>query len=434
MSSVFRSAAATALAISIAMPAAAQTRSAVQTDARWQAWLGCWTPTGTLIRVVGKTPPSAVCVVPASSSSAVDVMTVASGKVVDSMHVDADGQPHTIAKDGCTGWHTAKWSPSARRVYLKSEYTCKGRPATKVSAIYAMAGSGTWVDVQGMRVEKSSAVHAVRYREAAGESDLPAAITSKLSERTFSRMTAMLAATETPTIADVEEASREVDPNVVSTWLIETDKASTTEPVPLSGKELVQLSDHGVPGSVIDVMVGLSYPNVLIVNPDNGGVARQNRDSAYSQYGYMNSLAAADPIIGFDRFGFPIYASQSTLLQGCSPWLYGPYDVGWNMYASQFGCGGLGYAGYPGYAYGGIPYYGYGGYYGGYFGGGPVVVPRGGGTAAAVPPHGHVVNGHGYSQGGNPSGGTAMPRSTSMGSSGSAPPPPPARTAVPKKP
>ncbi|MGH7655978.1 MAG: hypothetical protein ACREN6_15080 [Gemmatimonadaceae bacterium] len=420
------------LAISIAMPAVAQTQTTSQPDARWQAWLGCWTPAGTLIRVVGKTAPSAVCVVPASSPSAVDVMTVTDGKVADSTHVDADGQPHAIAKDGCTGWQTAKWSPSARRVYLKSEYNCKGRPPTKVSAIYAMAGSGTWIDVQGMRVEKSSAVHSVRYREASDDSKLPTAITAKLSEHPLAQMTAMLAATEPVSIADVEEASREVDPNVVSTWLIETDKISTTEPVPLSGNELVQLADHGVPGSVIDVMVGLSYPDVLAVNPMNGGVARQNTDSAYSQYGYTSLMAAADPIIGFDRFGFPIYASQSTLLQGCSPWLYGPYDGGLNLYASQFGCG-YGYAGYAGYGYGygALPYYGYGGY----FGGGPVVVPRGGTGVGAMPQHGRVVNGHGYSQGGNASGGTATPRSNNAGSTGSASaPPPPPRTAVRKKP
>jgi hypothetical protein len=183
---------------------------------------------------------------------------------------------------------------------------------------------------------------------------------------------------------------------------------------------------------VIDVMVGLSYPRELAVNPENGGVARQNSDSAYSQYGYMNSMAMTDPIIGFDRFGLPIYASQSALLQGCSPWLYGPYDGGLNLYAAQFGCG-YGYAGYAGYGYGAYP--NYGGYYGGFFGGGPVVVPRGGTGTGALPQHGRVVNGHGYSQGGSPSGGTATPRSNNAGSASAAPPPPPpARTAVPKKP
>jgi hypothetical protein len=406
-------------------------------DARWQAWLGCWTPAGTLIRVVGKTEPSIVCVVPAASASAVDVMTVSGGKVVDSTHVDANGQPHAISKDGCTGWQSAKWAPSARRVYIKSEFNCKGAATTHVSAVYAMAGSGEWLDVQGMRVEKNSGVHAVRYREADDDAAIPAQIAQKLHERSLAKMTAMLAVTEAPSITDVEEASRELDANVVSTWLIEENKVMVERPEPLNGKELAQMADRGVPASVIDVMVALSYPDVLAVNPA-GVVARQNTDSEYSQYGYFGSMADVDPIIGFDRFGFPIYASQSAFAGGCSPWMYGPYDGAWNLYSSQFGCG-YGYGAFPGYGYGAYSNFGY--YGRGYFGGGPVVVPVApGGGSGAMPSHGRVVNGRGYTQGGNDSGGAAIPRSNNTGSSASgsggfsAPPPPPARTAVPKKP
>jgi hypothetical protein len=439
LNSIVRRAAAIALAAALAMPAAAQSRPGAQTDGRWQAWLGCWTPAGTLIRVVGKSAPSVVCVVPAASASAVDVMTVSGGKIIDSTHVDTDGQPHAISKDGCTGWQSAKWSPSARRVYLKSEFNCKNAATTHVSAVYAMAGSGEWIDVQGMRVEKNSGVHAVRYREAADDGPLPVRITEKLHERSLAKMTAMLAVTEPPSLADVEEASRELDASVVSTWLIEVDKVTIEKPAPLNGKELTQLADRGVPASVIDVMVGLSYPDVLVVNPVNHGVARQNADSAYAQYDYLNSMAAVDPIIGFDRFGFPIYASESTMLRGCSSWLYGPYDGGLNLYSSQFGCGGYGYGGFGGYGYGAYSNFGF--YGRGFFGGGPIVVPVGS-PGAGTPAHGRVVNGKGYTQSGNGSDGTATPRSNNTGSttsgsgsgSSSSPPPPPPRTAVPKKP
>src|SRR5665811_2266359 len=109
LNSVVRSAmstlAVTSLAIAFAMPAAAQN---AQTEGRWQAWLGCWTPAGTLIRTIGKSATSVVCVVPTSTASAVDVVTVSAGKIVDRTHVDTDGQPHALAKQGCTGWQTAK--------------------------------------------------------------------------------------------------------------------------------------------------------------------------------------------------------------------------------------------------------------------------------------------------------------------------------------
>ena len=448
LNSVVRSAmstlAVTSLAIAFAMPAAAQN---AQTEGRWQAWLGCWTPAGTLIRTIGKSATSVVCVVPTSTASAVDVVTVSAGKIVDRTHVDTDGQPHALAKQGCTGWQSAKWSPSAHRVYLKSEVNCSGAPATHVSAVYAMAGSGEWIDVQGMRVDKNSGVRAVRYREAVDVGSLPEEITQKLEGRTMARRAAMLAVTEPLSLSDVAEASRELDPSVVSTWLIEADKLDMHRPTPLNAKQLVQLADAGVPAIVIDVMLGLSYPHVLAVNPVSYGVARQNTDSAYMATGALGSMSSLDPLIGFDRFSMPIYASESGMMFGCSPFMYSPYDAGWNLYSSQFGCGGYGngyFGGYPRYGYG------YGGYpYGGYFGGGPVVVPQGTGT----PAHGRVVNGKGYTQGGNGSTGTATPRSANTspgntnsgagyGSAGSSSPPPapspapspPPRTAEPRKP
>jgi hypothetical protein len=434
------------LAVTIAMPLAAQN---TQADGRWQAWLGCWAPAGTLIRAIGRSETSVVCVVPASTASAVDVVTVSGGKVVNRTRVDTDGQPHAIAKEGCTGWQSAKWSSSAHRVYLKSELNCSGAPATHMSAVYAMAGSGEWIDVQGLRVDKNSGVHSVRYREAVDAGPLPEEITQKLQERTLARTAAMLAVAGPPSLVDVEEASRELDPGVVSTWLIEADKISTRRPAPLNRKQLEQLADNDVPASVIDVMLGLSYPNVLAVNPANFSVARQNTDSAYMSYGALGSLPSLNPLIGFDRFGFPIYASESALMYGCSPFMYGPYDAGWNLYASQFACGrsGYGYSGYPGYGYG----YGAYPYYGGYFGGAPVVVPKGSGStpSGGTASHGRVVNGRGYTQGANGSDGTAAPRSNNTspasaspgagsapnGSSPrSAPASPPARTAEPKKP
>jgi hypothetical protein len=451
LNSVVRSVAAVSLAITIAMPAAAQTSQNAQTAGRWQAWIGCWTPAGALIRVIGRSATSVVCVVPASTASAVDVVTLTDGKIVDRTHVDTDGQQHAVAKEGCTGWQSAKWSSTAHRVYLKSEFNCSGAPVTRVSAVYAMAGSGEWINVQGMRVDKNSGVHAVRYRESVDAGPLPEEITQKLPQRSMAKRAAMLAVTEPLSLSDVAEASHELDPSVVSTWLIEVDKLNIQRPKPLTGKELLQLANNGVPGSVIDVLVGLSYPDVLAVSPNGSGVTRQGADSVYARYGSPGSLSSLNPLIGFDRFGAPIYASDLSLMNGCAPYMYGQYDVGWNLYSSQFACGryGDGYNGYSGYGSGGLGYggyggYGYGGYGGGYFGGGPVVVPRNSGSGG-TDSHGRVVNGKGYTQGGNASTGNATPRSgdispgnSNSGSAASAspppPPPPPARTAEPKKP
>jgi hypothetical protein len=432
------------LLASAAVPASAQT---ARPDARWQAWLGCWSPAGSLIRAIGKAQSSVVCVVPTSTASAVDVVTVSDGKIVDRTHVDTDGQPHAISKDGCSGWQSAKWSPSARRVYLKSEYSCSGAPTTHISAVYAMAGSGEWIDVQGMRVDKNSGVHSVRYRETADVGALPEEITRTLRGPSLARSATMLSATTPASLTDIEEASRELDAAVVSTWLIEADKLTIERPAKLNAKELVELADHGVPPTVIDVMLGISYPEVLAVNPESRTEPRQGSDSGYALYGWPGAIPMGNRLLGFDRFGLPIYASDAALYGACSPWMYGPYDAQLNLYSAQFPCGrdafynGLPY-GYGAYGlYGGYGGYGYGGYYGGgYFGGGPVVVPRPPTTTGPTTfSHGHIVNGKGYVPGPGSSG-TATPSGGSSGTASasttpsSPPPPPPPRTAEPKKP
>ncbi len=432
-----------ALLLAVASPALAQ-NNAEKTDARWQAWLGCWTPSNTLIRVIGKSQHNVVCVIPGGSATSVDLLTVADGKIVDRNHVDTDAQPHNLAKEGCTGWQSAKWSASARRVYIKSEYNCTGAPATHMSAVYAMAGSGQWINVQGMRVDKNSGVRAVRYREDDTPGDLPAEIRGRLQERSLSKMAALLAVSQQPSLVDVEEASREVDASVVSTWLIEADKLNVEAPKPINARQLVQLADNGVPPSVIDVMLGLSYPNVLAVNPATYGIARQGSDSAVSQYRDVARMASMNPIIGFDRFGYPIYAADVSMLGSCGGYGYGPYDIGWSSMYSYYGCSRFGYNGFGGYGY---PGYLGGSGYGGAYGGIPIVIPQGGGTGTVAAPHGKVINGRGYTQGTNTSGGSSAQPSnstapassgagagTSAASSGSTAPPPPPRTAEPRKP
>jgi hypothetical protein len=419
-----------------AMPIAAQGPGP---DVRWTPWLGCWTPASTLVRAIGKTSTAAVCIVPASGTSAVDVLTVFDGKVRDRTHLEADGQPRKLSKDGCIGWQSATWALSSRRVYLKSEFSCKGAPTARVSAIYAMAGSGEWIDVQGMSVEKNTGVHAVRYRVAVDPGALPDEVSQKLQERTMASEAAVLAVVQPPSLGDVEEAARVVDPAVVSTWLIESDKVAMDKPAPLAAKALLELADAKVPASVIDVMVGLSYPRVLAVNPVNyGQVARQGSDSGFGQ---GNASAPLPPRsgLGFDSFGYPMYGYDTMMNYGC----YSPYDIGFSSLYSPFGCGMDPYSLYGGYGgYGGYGY-GYGGYPypGDYYGGLPVVQPIGQGDSG-TPSHGRVVNGHGYTQGSGGSNGTASPRSNnesppssesgSMGAGASSPPP--ARTAVPRKP
>ena len=64
-------------------------------------------------------------------------------------------------------------------------------------------------------------------------------------------------------IQDVEEAVREINSRAAEVWV-----AAHETPFELSGSELVRLVDNGVPESVIDVMLAVSYPNQFMVTPE----------------------------------------------------------------------------------------------------------------------------------------------------------------------
>jgi hypothetical protein len=61
-------------------------------DARWQPWLGCWSPSGAVSSAVAATM---LCVVPGPTSSSVEIVNYSGGAVTDRALIDP-GQ--TVAK------------------------------------------------------------------------------------------------------------------------------------------------------------------------------------------------------------------------------------------------------------------------------------------------------------------------------------------------
>lgn len=439
-----------------ALPVSAQ--GAAVPDVRWQPWLGCWTLGGLQPRVVGAMSQShAVCIVPTSTSSAVDIATVENGKVVDRHRINADGVQHPSSKDGCTGWESAQWSVGERRVFVRSEYSCGGGLKQSASGVLAITGTGEWIDVQGISSGGNKGVRALRYADVSETSAIPAELADLLRDRTTATSTARVSAAATLTVADIAEASQRLEAGVVEAWLVEFNSGADAVPAGLNAKTLVALADEGVPPAVIDVVVALAYPHVFSFNP-----ATREGEFRTAEGGAMSRGTGRLPIVGYDAYGLPTYASDSFMRSdctaygssyyassyGCSPYCMGYYGVsslacsryGYSAYGSGYGYGN-GYYG-SGYGYG----YGFGPGYGWYPGNQPIVVVQGPQpTGVAPPPHGRAVNGHGYTQSGG-STTTSTPRSStesgsgspsagsSSGSSssggGSAAP----RTAVPKKP
>ena len=355
---------------------------ALDADHQWQPWLGCWSPTASLVGEAGG-PPQLVCVVPAPGTSAVDVITLSGERELSREHVEADGQRHMTERDGCRGWELAEWSSNARRVYLRSESTCAGGLIRQTSGLITMSSDGGWHHIIGVKVREEMGVRVLRHHARTAPLTLPPAITDRLAAS--SRSSAAGVADAPIGDADVIDASHHVDPGVVEAWLADSRQAYT-----INAKRLVALADAGVDGRVTDVLVALSNPKAFAIRPSPSAIGALARPEVRRGGGSASGLA---------------------LTAVC-----GPYDAGFSVYGWD-GCspfGSLTYGRQYGYPYDGQSGFGdrfgyYGSYYGAYYADTPSVV-----VVSPEPPatHGRVVNGSGYSSGDNDSG-----RSSSGGDS-----------------
>ena len=351
-------------------------------DPRWQAWLGCWRPESAPAAAGAKA--RLVCVLPVPGTPNVEIAAVVDSEIVSRDTVVATGERRATNQDGCDGWESATWSSEGQRVYLHSEFGCPGGLKRTTSGLMTLTPDGHWLDAQGVALRGQIAVHVVQYADAGLPSTLPGDIVAALRVRGLAVGLSREAASAPVTLADVVEASHVLYPALIEAWL-----GGAGQGFRLDAKKLVALSDSGVSDRVIDVMVALSYPEVFAVNPASGlnefaPAAETRRAPVYadSLYGTRYAQSSCYSPWGWDYYG---------------PWSYSPYGCG---YYSPFG--------YSPYGYGYNPWYGG---YGWNYGGGTVVIVGGGGGGQSAP-HGRVVNGHGYTQSGQPSGGgnQARPR------------------------
>ena len=335
-------------------------------DPRWTAFLGCWEPTAASAPLV--------CVVPAAGVSAVDLVTIVNGEVAARERIAATGERGETTSGECAGWQSAEWSALGQRVFLRSEDACGGGNTRNGTGVIAMSGTGEWLYIQGVTVGGATGLRVLKYREATSDTPLPIDVADALRVGVASVSRARAAAGARLSTDDVVEASRRLDAAVLEAWL-----AERAEPFTLDGKGLIALADAGVPARVIDLMVALSYPKYFAINAALRQGERRVAQSDSSGYG-------SGPAIG--------YASGDPLCY--TSYLMDPYA---SYYCREFG-----YRPYSPYGFDG---YGYGWYPGGY----PVTIVFSG-VGGGSRPHGRVVNGNGYAQGGDPGTARATPRPT----------------------
>ena len=374
-----------AAALFVLAAGSAGAQGAPRAGASWDAWLGCWEPAGA---PTGTKVPL-MCVVPASGYSAVDILTVADGKVTAREHIDANGERVADRRDGCDGWQSAQWSRDRDRVYLHSEYTCENGVRRSSTSLIAMSADGEWMDVQGLQAGKKGGVRVLVYREAHNPGPLPPEAANAIGDRVMAVEAGRVAASAPVDASAIAEASKRLDAPVVEAWLVNRGGEVT-----VSARELEQLANAGVPGSVTDVLVALAYPNKFALRP--GGTAQGQYADAPSPTALAGTVdTTSQRPCPYSAYAWDYYGRCAYSPYAVAPWGYGYYSpYGFNSPYSYYSPYGY-YGGWNGFGYG------YGGWYG--YGQPIVIVQKGNGTPGS---NGKLVKGRGYVSGGS-SGGAA---------------------------
>lgn len=319
-----------------------------------------------------------LCIVP-TTGSAVRLAMVDDGSVMLADTMDASGVRRPVTREGCSGWESAEFAASGRRVHYSSEFDCAGvrRAATGVISVTA---AGELLDVQGITSGAGKSVRVARYVDAGVPASLPPDIAAVASGRALVASAARTAAGVPLSESDIIEAARTLDPLVLQAVLIERGDRFA-----LDAKALVRLADAGVPGSVTDVLVALSNPRYFSISRTPLGTDVDVRGSGSAQTAELT--------------GRRVYT---------------------DMYGSPFGFGLGRYSLYDryGYHYGAGPWADHGYGYGQYFYRRPVIIMQPDVSSA----HGRAVKGRGYTRdrtGSERTGSTAQPSGRTGSSSGS---------------
>jgi hypothetical protein len=192
-----------------------------------------------------------ICVAPSELPQAVTQQTVLDGESVLDELVSADGVARAADEANCTSTRRAEWSPSGRQLFSTGTLSCAGQPDRKITGLSMIIPGPTWVDVQMSEVRGQRSVRVRRYglsREQiriGGRRALDPQSPAPLARWTLD---------------EVKAASRKTAPEVLQAALVE---AGTK--FPLSGRTLVDLKKVGVPDTVLDVMVALTFPEKFVI-------------------------------------------------------------------------------------------------------------------------------------------------------------------------
>jgi hypothetical protein len=303
----------------LAGPAWAQTAAgAAPPDPRWAPWLGCWQLADETISDPSSfadalaalqrsraNAGSLVCVTPAPGGAT--MTTLVNDQTVLTETLVADGLQKVVTEDGCRGWQRAEWSQLGTRVFARAEISCADQKPRTVSGLSMLSTGPNWVDIQVIESEGRKSLRVRRYQRARDQKHagmLPSA-----------RDTSAMPLAAKLSIAEVKEASGKVAPEALQAALVELRSGFD-----LNGKRLIELDRAGVPASVIDLMVALSFPKRFVV--DRAG--RGGGGSGWGGGGVGSTAWGMDDLDMWPLFAHPYFYSSYYSPFGYRNWGY--YD------------------------------------------------------------------------------------------------------------
>lgn len=220
-------------------------------DARWSAWLGCWELITENVRATARTSVvplrpledgrPRICVTPTGEGARFE--TTVAGQPAVEYTIAPNGMDRPLDEKECRGTQRAEWSEDGQRLFARAQLTCDGDSGMRrVSGIALIAPDGNWIDLQAVTIEGRENVRVRRYRRVGPAASASRPVGSSLS------------------LEDVKEASRKASSLAVEAALVETSAGYD-----LSGRTLIDLDAAGVPDTVIDLIVALSYPEKFVV-------------------------------------------------------------------------------------------------------------------------------------------------------------------------
>jgi len=323
-------------------------QAAPKMDARFNGWLGCWRLEDDIAGTGAR-----MCVTPDGAGVRLQTL-VGTNRGLDEL-VIADGVTRTIADAECKGTETAEWSNDGQRVFRATQVRCDNEAARTIKTVAFLAPGPMWINVQHVSDDFGTAnVRAQRYRRA---------ISQTLADGSKAAQPAAgVSVGDTRwSIEDVIEASSKVPAEALQAALTDVKQKFN-----ISRKTLLTLDDAGVPESVIDLMVALTFPDRFIVERATGGSAPVGVSTGMGWYDpLMSPLWASSYASCYMASGYYGYRSYYNLC--------GPYYYGYNTFGSYY------------------PYNNYGGGWYPINGGGDIGEPTGSGA-------GRAINGRGYTQ------------------------------------